>query len=188
MGERPNAKGYLMNYRVQAAFETPSRELPVWIENRANKNALMSDHRRVGTAPAFFPDRLEECLFLHWLWISSIAGSWRRPGWARAVNVFLALICWDSVDTGGELGDVCARQENKEQSSWRVWGCSFRLLLCLCQCIQPVLHLNNSSPRCVSYLFPHRPNSAFCCFCFRKALLVLVLPSKSVSWMNESSV
>lgn len=177
-----------MNYRVQAAFETPSRELPVWIENRANKNALMSDHRRVGTAPAFFPDRLEECLFLHWLWISSIAGSWRRPGWARAVNVFLALICWDSVDTGGELGDVCARQENKEQSSWRVWGCSFRLLLCLCQCIQPVLHLNNSSPRCVSYLFPHRPNSAFCCFCFRKGLLVLVLPSKSVSWMNESSV
>lgn len=68
---------------------------------------------------------------LRWLWISSIAASWGRPGSATAVKAFLVLICWDSVDTGGELRDVCAVQENKEQSTWHVWGCSFRLQQCV---------------------------------------------------------
>lgn len=61
MGERANAKGYLMNYHVKAAGETLNRVLPVWIENWANRNALLSDYWRGGTAPALFPDSLEEC-------------------------------------------------------------------------------------------------------------------------------
>lgn len=62
MGERANAKGYLMNYHVKAAGETPNCVLPVWIENRANRNALFSDYKRGGTVPALFPDSWEECL------------------------------------------------------------------------------------------------------------------------------
>lgn len=31
MGERANAKGYLMNYHVKAAGETLNRVLPVWV-------------------------------------------------------------------------------------------------------------------------------------------------------------
>lgn len=156
MGERANAKDYLMNYYVKAAGETPSCALPVWIENRANRNGQITEEvwRTVWTA-------------LHWLGISSTAGSWGRPGSARAVKVFLVLICWDSVDTGAGLRDVCALQENKEQSTWRVWGCSFRLLLCLSQCFQSVLYLNNSSSVCVNYIC--LPQTKLC-------LLLLLFP------------
>lgn len=120
-------RGCLIDCHVKAAGVTQNPVLPVWIQNRAHRYALVFDCQKKkiswgGTTPALFPDRFDECLrrsslvvnFL-WRWLMNV-GSRACPASTRAAKV---LICGgDGVDTGRELRDVCALQRKKRKPTF----------------------------------------------------------------------
>lgn len=115
MGKWAHPSGYLMNYHVKAACET-TRSVYDLSEKKIEQTEMPFCQIIEEVELLYFQIVWRSvCTALHWLWISSIAGSWGRPSSGRAVKVFLVLICRDlssemcvlSKKTKNDLPGVC---------------------------------------------------------------------------------